>query len=101
MSYRNGGRVAYAAIEGRNKNISCDVPVDQKKFTKVSLIIAAVLFVVFSLFQDLMFTAKTMLGITALFNMVLCLLWHSNIQKLYRREIEREYKVKKKHRKSI
>ena len=98
MSYRNGGRVAYAAIEGRNKNISCDVPVDQKKFTKVSLIIAAILFVVFSLFQDLMFTAKTMLGITALFNMVLCLLWHSNIQKLYRREIEREYKVKKKHR---
>ena len=99
MSYRNGGRVAYAAVDGRNKNISCDVPVDQKKFTKVSLILAAVLFVLFSLFQDLMFTAKTMLGITALFNMLLCLLWHSNIQKLYRREIAREYKVKKWHRK--
>lgn len=99
LSYRNSGRVAYAAIEGRNQNISCDVPVDRKKFTKVSLILAAVLFVFFSLFQDLMFTAKTMLGITAMFNVILCLLWHSNIKKLYRREIEREYKVKKRRRK--
>lgn len=99
MSYRNGNRVAYAAIEGRNQNISCDIPVDRKKFTKVSLILAAVLFVIFSLFQDLMFTAKTMLGITALFNIVLCLLWHSNIRTLYQREIERTYKVKKRHRK--
>ena len=99
MSYRNGDRVAYAAVEGRNQNISCDVPVDRKRFTKVSLILAAVLFVVFSLFQDLMFTAKTMLGITALFNVILCLLWHGNIKTLYSREIAREYKVKKRHRK--
>ena len=99
MSYRNGDRVAYAAVEGRNQNISCDVPVDRKRFTKVSLILAAVLFVVFSLFQDLMFTAKTMLGLTALFNVILCLLWHGNIKTLYSREIAREYKVKKRHRK--
>ena len=46
---------------------------------------AAVLFVAFSLFQDLMFTAKTMLGITALFNVILCLLWHGNIKTLYSR----------------
>ena len=99
MSYRNRGRVAYAAIDGRNANISCDVPVDSKKFTIISLILAAVLFVIFSLFQDLMFTAKTMLGITALFNLVLCLLWHSNIKRLYQREVAREYRVKKKRRK--
>ncbi|MEI3526180.1 MAG: hypothetical protein V8Q27_08695 [Eubacteriales bacterium] len=64
-----------------------------------SLILAVLLFVVFSLFQDLMFTAKTMLGITALFNLVLCLLWHSNIKRLYQREARPGIPGKKKRRK--
>lgn len=95
MSYRNRKRVAYAVINGMNGDMSCDLPVDMPKFFGISTLISAVIFLVLMLFQNIMFTAKTMIGIAALFNLLVWLLYNSNINKMYDREIKRTYKIKR------
>lgn len=42
-----------------------------------------------------MFTAKTMIGIAAVFNLIAGLFYDANIRKMYDREIKRTYKLKK------
>ena len=42
-----------------------------------------------------MFTAKTMIGIAAVFNLIAGLFYDANIRKMYDREIKRAYRLKK------
>jgi len=44
MSYRNRDRVAYATVNGQTGKVVADIPIDAKKFTIGSLLIAAVIF---------------------------------------------------------
>ena len=95
MSYQNRDRVAYAVINGHTGRMNCDLPVDFKKFFWVSAIISAVIFIVLMCFQNIMFTAKTMIGIAAVFNLIAGLFYDANIRKMYDREIKRTYRLKK------
>lgn len=95
MSYQNRNRVAYAVINGHTGKMNCDLPVDFKKFFGVSAIISAILFIILMCFQSVMFTAKTMIGIAAVFNLIAGLFYDANIRKMYDREIKRTYKLKK------
>lgn len=94
MSYQNRDRVAYAVINGNTGRMNCDLPVDFKKFFGVSAIISAVIFIVLMCFQNIMFTAKTMIGIAAVFNLIAGLFYDANIRKMYDREIKRAYRLK-------
>lgn len=95
MSYRNKDRVAYAVVNGRSGKMSCDLPVDTKKFFLVSGIISAVIFLVMLIFDGVMFTTKTMVGIAAFFNLLAWIFYSSNIKKMYDRDIKREYKLQR------
>lgn len=49
MSYKNGNRVAYAAINGQTGKITADLPIDFKKFLLSSLITAVPLYFLLNL----------------------------------------------------
>ncbi|MCR4807229.1 MAG: hypothetical protein K5857_06095 [Lachnospiraceae bacterium] len=50
MSYRNGDRVAYAAVNGQTGKVVADLPIDVKKYLLSSGIIALIIFAILNLF---------------------------------------------------
>ena len=50
MSYRNGDRVAYATVNGQTGKVVTDLPVDTKKYTIGSLLLALPIFLILNLF---------------------------------------------------
>ncbi len=50
MSYRNGDRVAYAAVNGQTGKVVADLPIDVKKYLISSGIIAVIIFAILNLF---------------------------------------------------
>ena len=71
MSYRNGDRVAYATVNGQTGKVVTDLPVDAKKYTIGSLLLALPIF----LFLNLFFTiTPTALLITSLVLALIALL---------------------------
>lgn len=50
MSYRNAGRVAYATVNGQTGKVVTDLPIDTKKYTIGSLILAIPIFILLNLF---------------------------------------------------
>ena len=75
LTWRNKNRVAYAIMNGQSGQLSCDLPVDLKKYSLWTLITAAALFLILTLFvsmtamQALMFSALLTLTVNLLFNM--------------------------------
>lgn len=63
MSYRNGDRVAYATVNGQTGRVVSDLPIDPKKYTIGSLLLAIPLFILLNLFLTL--TPNILLIITA------------------------------------
>ena len=55
MSYRNGDKVAYAAVNGQTGKVAADMPVDKKKYVGYSLLLAIPLFLILSV--SIFFTA--------------------------------------------
>lgn len=49
MSYRNAGRVAYATVNGQTGKVVTDLPIDTKKYTVGSLILALPIFLLLNL----------------------------------------------------
>lgn len=49
MSYRNGDRIAYAAVNGQTGKVVADMPVDRKRFFASSLLLAVPLFFLLNL----------------------------------------------------
>lgn len=62
LSYRNGGRVAYATVNGQTGKVVTDLPVDVRKYTKCSLLLALPIFLFLNLFFTMM--PKTLLIIS-------------------------------------
>ncbi len=60
MSYRNQGRVAYAAVNGQTGKVVADIPVDIKKYVAASGVLTIILFVLLNMFLTLQ---PTMLAI--------------------------------------
>ena len=54
MSYRNAGRVAYATVNGQTGKVVTDLPVDTKKYTIGSLLLAIPIFILLNLFFTIM-----------------------------------------------
>lgn len=50
LSYRNGNRVAYATVNGQTGKVVSDLPVDIRKYTLGSLLLALPIFVLLNLF---------------------------------------------------
>ncbi|MDE6202315.1 MAG: hypothetical protein K2G19_02430, partial [Lachnospiraceae bacterium] len=50
MSYRKNGRVAYATVNGQNCKVAADIPVDIKKYTLGTVLLAIPIFVLLNLF---------------------------------------------------
>ena len=50
LSYRNGDRVAYAAVNGQTGKVVADLPIDVKKYLLSSAIMALVIFAILNLF---------------------------------------------------
>lgn len=59
MSYRNQGRVAYAAVNGQTGKVVADMPVDIKKYVGASGVLTVILFVLLNLFLTLQPTVLT------------------------------------------
>lgn len=68
LTWRNKKRVAYAIVNGQNGRISCDLPVDMKKFGLSTLGTAALIFLLLTLFVSM--TAKTALMICSIITTV-------------------------------
>ena len=64
LSYRNGGRVAYATVNGQTGKVVTDLPIDTRKYTLCSLLLAIPIFLLLNLFLTL--TPTTMLVITTI-----------------------------------
>ncbi len=54
MSYRKGDRIAYATVNGQTGKVTADIPVDIKKYTIGSVLLAIPIFI----FLNLFFTIK-------------------------------------------
>ena len=50
MSYRNGDRVAYAAVNGQTGKVVADLPIDTKKYLLSSAIVAILIFAILNIF---------------------------------------------------
>lgn len=59
MSYRNGDRVAYAAVNGQTGKVVADMPVDIKKYLGASGVLTVVLFLLLNQFLTLRPTTLT------------------------------------------
>ena len=53
LCYRNGERVAYAAVNGQTGKVVADMPVDEKRFFISSLVLAIPIFILLNLFLTL------------------------------------------------
>lgn len=74
MSYRNGDRVAYATVNGQTGKVVTDLPIDTKKYTIGSLILAIPIFILL----NLLFTVTpSVLLIISMFLAVLCIVLFS------------------------
>lgn len=72
MSFRNGDRVAYAAVNGQTGKVVVDLPVDKKKYLLGSLILALPIFILLCLlFTPTPATVLTVTGILSLITMVI------------------------------
>lgn len=64
MSYRKNGRVGYVSINGQTGKVSADIPIDYKKYTLGSLLLAIPIFILLNFIMSI--TAKTALIVTLL-----------------------------------
>lgn len=80
LTWRNNDRVAYAIINGQTGKIHIDLPVDKKKFSLITLLIAAIIFGVLSLFVSV--TARFLTWISALIVFLIGLGFHSELKKI-------------------
>lgn len=85
LTWRKGQRLAYAVINGETGKLFAEIPVDIKAFMIRTLLIAAVLFVIFTLFAPLIlpYTAAAISSVMAL---IVQLIYRHEMRELYDRE---------------
>lgn len=84
MSYRNGGRVAYATVNGQTGKVITDLPVDTRKYLKGSLLLALPIFLLLNLFFTLM--PATLLVITTILAGISLAIFYSELGAIKKRE---------------
>lgn len=84
LSYRNGDRVAYAAVNGQTGKVVTDLPVDRKKYVIGSLLLAIPLFLLLNLFFTMQPT--TLLTFTALFALLTTGIFAAEVRQIARKE---------------
>lgn len=109
LTWRNKNRVAYAIVNGQNGRISCDLPVDMKKYALSTVITAAVLFALLSLLVSM--TARTALMICSVLTVIALGFFKGEAREIRDRENhifdkgyfvkDREVKMKEKKREKI
>ena len=84
MSYRNGGRVAYATVNGQTGKVVTDLPVDNRKYLWGSLALAVPIFLLLNLFFTLM--PATLLVITTILAGISLAIFYSELGTIKKRE---------------
>lgn len=84
MSYRKDDRVAYATVNGQTGKVAVDIPVDIRKYTLFSVLLALPIF----LFLNLFFTIrpKVVLGCAIILAMAAFFVYMSEIVGIYHRD---------------
>lgn len=85
MSYRKGGRVAYAIVNGQTGKATADIPVDTGKYFLFSLLMALPIF----LLLNLMFTVKatTVISVAAILSLITQIIYISELSKINKKEM--------------
>lgn len=84
MSYRNGDKVAYAAVNGQTGKVVADMPVDKKKYVLFSVLLAIPLFAIFNLsFTFSPLQVVTLCAILLVFTLVL---YATELHEIYLKE---------------
>ena len=85
LTWRQGDRLAYGVVNGETGKLAADVPVDVKKFLKVSAIIAVILFAVSTITSVLVLPA-TVLMISAIAAAIVHILYKQELVSIVERE---------------
>ncbi len=84
MSYRKGDRVAYVSINGQTGKISADIPVDYKKYTIGSLLLALPIFLFLNFAISI--TAKTAMVVSMLIALTTFFISISETKKIFKKD---------------
>lgn len=84
MSYRNAGRVAYATINGQTGKVVTDLPVDTKKYTTGSFLLALPIFLILNLLFTI--TPFALLIITAILAAISLIVYSSEVATIKQKE---------------
>lgn len=84
MSYRNGDRIAYAAVNGQTGKVVADMPVDKKKFFAGSLLLAIPVFILLNLFLTL--RPAVLLGVSAVLAVLSAFVYYRELSAIFSRE---------------
>lgn len=84
LSYKKNNRIAYAIVNGETGKVYCDIPIDEGKFHKASLLFAIPLFFILNLFLQI--SAETLPIITLLLSLFLIFLSQLQMAKIHARD---------------
>ena len=86
LSYKKNNRISYAIVNGETGKVYCDIPIDEKKFHKSSLLIAIPIFLVLNLLFQI--SAETLPIITLVLSAFLIFLSQVQLHKIRVRDRE-------------
>ena len=86
LSYKKKDRISYAIVNGETGKVYCDIPIDEKKFHKSSLLIAIPIFLVLNLLFQI--SAETLPIITLVLSVFLIFLSQVQLHKIRVRDRE-------------
>lgn len=86
LSYRNGDRVAYATVNGQTGKVVTDLPIDTRKYTIGSLLLAIPIFILLNLFFTI--TPSALLFFIVILAGICTVLFASERGKLAKKEPE-------------
>lgn len=95
MSYQKNGRVGYVSINGQTGKISADIPVDYRKYTIGSLLLALPIFVLLNFIVSI--TAKTALITTLILVLIASLISFTELSKILDKDAGKFDKGKLRH----
>ncbi len=84
LSYRNGDKVAYAAVNGQTGKVAADMPVDKKKYFAYSMLLAIPLFFILNLLFT--FSPLQVTTLCAVFLLVSLVLYAAELHEIYLKE---------------
>ena len=84
LSYRNGGRVAYATVNGQTGKVVTDLPVDARKYLTGSLLLALPIFILLNLLFT--FMPSTLLILTTIIAAISMIIYFCELGAIKKKE---------------